>query len=165
MIVLGNFAAIRGTSNLGNWLRDFRFEPELCRTHVDIGTCPAGPLDAAMALAEMLPPEVDTITGHSLGGQIAVQLAGIVHAVRKNIKLLVTWDAPKAGGPALTRILADVTVRQYKFRGSVVTDWPLFLDQHVRDPLIEMEPWTMDPVEAHSILRACDWWKQHDEKD
>ena len=70
---------------------------------------------------------------------------------------MVTWDAPKAGGLELAAALSGVDVRQYRFRGSVVSDWPFCLDRHVRMPLIQMGDWTIDPIEAHSIDRACGW--------
>jgi hypothetical protein len=40
---------------------------------------------------------------------------------------------------------------------SPVTLWPLLLDQHAREPLIEIGDWTPDPVRAHSIERAVAW--------
>ena len=157
MIVAGGMAVIRGTANIHNWFRDFHVTPKFCRAHVDIGLCPSGALDAAMAFADMLPPEVEILTGHSLGGQIAAEIAGMRRAVRKPLTTLVTFDAPKAGGLQLTNILADIEVRQYRFRDSPVTWWPIDFDHHVRVPLIDIGDRTFDPLEAHSITRAADW--------
>ena len=57
--------------------------------------------------------------------------------------------------------LDPVAVRQYKFRGSVVTEWPLCLDIHVRPPLINIGDWTLSPLRAHSIERAALWLDTH----
>lgn len=157
-VVTGSRATIRGTvpTSWENWIRDLWIVPAECATHPTIGDCPAGPLDAAVAFSVLLPPEVDEIGGHSLGGQVATQIAGIWAASGRPVRTLVTWDAPKAGGDKLIAALSAVAVREYRFLGSIVTDWPVFLDRHVR-PQIAMGAWTPDPVEAHSIARAVAW--------
>jgi hypothetical protein len=158
VVLTGNVASVRGTvpDNWENWLRDFRVAGEVARDHTGLGSCPAGALDAAEALARALPATIDTLTGHSLGGQIAVLIAGLLAASGRVVRL-VSWDAPKAGGNALAALLGSAEVRQYRFRGSYVTDWPAFLDRHVREPLIETGAWTPWPIEAHSISRYVGW--------
>ncbi len=158
-VVTGTTATIRGTvpDSWPNWVRDFRVGGLISRFHPQIGACPAGALDAAEALAALLPAGVDTLNGHSLGGQVAVEIAGLLVAAGQPVRTLVTWDAPKAGGAALTSVLKPVPVRQYRFLGSFVTDWPVFLDRHVRAPLIVIGHPTPDPVKAHSITRALAW--------
>jgi len=159
-VVNGNIAAVRGTDpdSLYNWERDFSVWQEHVTQHPQLGRCAAGALEAAEALAPLIPPEVDTLTGHSLGGQVAVILAALL---LPQVKLLVTFDAPKAGGFGLAATLDPVAVRQYKFRGSVVTEWPLCLDIHVRPPLINIGDWTLSPLRAHSIERAALWLDTH----
>jgi hypothetical protein len=157
VVIEGSIAAVRGTvpDNWENWLRDFHVAGELARDHPTLGPCPAGALDAAEALVGLLPAEIDTLTGHSLGGQVAALIAGLL-AVGGRMPRLVTFDAPKAGGEALGTLLAQAEIRQYRFRGSAVTHWPLFLDRHIR-PLIDTGAWTPWPVEAHSISRYVGW--------
>ena len=158
VLLTGEVAAVRGTvpDSMPNWLRDFWVSGEASHTHPALGTCPAGALQAAEGLLPLIgTPKV--LTGHSLGGQVAVLLAGLLAAVGTPAITLVTWDAPKAGGPALAELLAKTRTRQYRFRGSVVTDYPLFLDQHVRDPLFDICDWTANFIEAHSIGRALAW--------
>lgn len=162
MVVNGRRVSVRGTvpDNWQNWLRDFQVDGEVARDHPDLGTCPAGALDAAEALFKLLPEDVNEFNGHSLGGQVAVLLAGLAAASGRPPVLLVTWDAPKAGGEALSKLLEEWAVRQYRFRGSFVVDWPLFLDRHTREPLIAAGEWTPDFVQAHSIARAVAWLEQ-----
>jgi hypothetical protein len=158
VVMNGPVAAVRGTlpDVLMSWFRDFEVAGQMCRNHPRLGVCANGPLAAAEALVGLLPPTVGTITGHSLGGQIGVLLAGLLAADGRATRL-VTWDSPKAGGAALAAVLSRAEIRQYKFRASIVTDWPLLLDRHVREPLIPILPWAVNPIEAHSIGRALRW--------
>lgn len=158
-VVNGDVAAIRGTEidSLANWAEDVLVDQHVPRHHPQLGDCPEGPLLAALRLFRLLPAGLRTLTGHSLGGQLAVLLAGLLAAEERPPALVVTWDAPKAGGPDLAALLVKIPVRQYRFRGSVVTDWPLFAYQHVREPLIPVGVWTTDLVAAHSIERARAW--------
>jgi hypothetical protein len=153
----GNVLAIRGTRSWLNLRRDMLIAGEISRTHPTLGKCASGALDAAEGLFPLIGPEVDTLTGHSLGGQVAVCLAGLFVAAGRPVKLLVTFDAPKAGDIALAGLLAGVETRQYRFLGSVVSAWPLWLDRHVREPLMPIVQWTADVVRAHSIDRAAEW--------
>jgi hypothetical protein len=162
VVISGDVASVRGTvpDNAANWLRDFRVIGEVSRTHPDLGDCASGALDAAEGLLPLIgTPRI--LTGHSLGGQVAVLLAGLLVVLKTPPDTLVTWDAPKAGGQLLAAQLVGVATRQYRFRGSVVTDYPLFLDEHVRDPLFDICDWTADFIEAHSIERALAWMHMH----
>jgi pimeloyl-ACP methyl ester carboxylesterase len=158
-VVTGRVCAVRGTvpDNFQNWLRDLAVHPIPLYDHPRLGLCAAGAVEAAEALAARLPPEVNTFIGHSLGGQIAGPLAGIRADAGRPVVALVTFDAPKSGGPQLSALLAAVAVRGYRFRGSEITLWPPTLHQHVREPLIDVGDWTPDPILAHSIDRAVAW--------
>lgn len=147
--IVGNVLAIRGTNSYATLARDLEVGPI---QHPTLGPCQAGALLAALGLVDQVPAEVDTICGHSEGGCIAVLLAAL-----RGARALVTFDAPKAGGVVLASLLAAVDVRQLRFSGSVATLWPVLLDRHVREPLIEIGDWTPNPVEAHSIDRAVAW--------
>jgi hypothetical protein len=155
--VAGNVLAIRGTRSWLNLRRDMLIAGEISSTHPTLGRCATGALEAAEGLLALVPPQVDTLTGHSLGGQVAVCLAGLFVACGRPVRRLLTWDAPKAGGAVLADLLAGVEVRQYRFRGSVVSAWPLWLDQHVRAPLTPASEWIPDLIRAHSIDRAAAW--------
>ena len=150
--ITGNIVAIRGTTSYSTLMRDMTIQGEVCVTHPKLGECQLGALGAAVGLLPFIPATVDTFTGHSEGGTIAVILAALHGA-----KTIVTWDAPKAGGNALAAYLAAVEIRQYRFNGSLVSSWPFGLDHHVREPLVEIGDFTLDPIRAHSIDRAVAW--------
>jgi hypothetical protein len=154
-VATGSVLAVRGTCSYANAARDMAIAAS--RPHPVLGPCVEGAIDAAEGLLPLIPRGIDTVTGHSLGGQVAVLLAALLPGVR----LLVTWDAPKPGGAMLAAHLAGMECRQHRFRGSVVSGWPFFLDQHVREPLLDMCDWTPDVVRAHSIERACAWLEAH----
>jgi hypothetical protein len=158
-VIVGKVCAVRGTKpdNFQNWLRDLAVHNIPYANHPRLGRCPAGALEAAEALAALIPASVTVFTGHSLGGQIAEPLAGIRADAGGAPGMLVTWDAPKGGDAALSRLLGAWECRQYRFLGSPITRWPFGLDQHVREPLIDIGDWTADVIEAHSITRAVAW--------
>jgi hypothetical protein len=151
--IVGAVVAVRGTNSYATMARDMEINPLL---HAGMGPCQAGALRAALGLLPLIPDAVDTFTGHSEGGCIATILAALRVLAGIRTAGLVTWDNPKAGGVGVAVPLRGVDCRAYKFRGSVVSDWPFCLDAHVR-PLIPICDWTIDPVRAHSIDRACGW--------
>ena len=150
--------AIRGTANWRNWVRDFDDKMASAIEHPELGRCDEGALRGAEALDAVTTQGVTltAVTGHSLGGQIALILAAM-----RNIPLVVSWDAPKAGEAGLAVALAGATVRQYRFRDSSVTRWPLFHGCHMRTPLIDIGDKTWAVVEAHSIDRALAWMERN----
>jgi Lipase (class 3) len=145
--------AIRGTVNWRNWCRDFDVRQVTDAHHPELGRVDAGALDAAILLDALIPRDapISAVTGHSLGGQIALILSAL-----RDIPLTVTWDAPKAGGDDLAAQFQGRVVRQYRFRDSIVTDWPPLLGHHVV-PLVDIGYWHLDPIDAHSIDAAVDW--------
>lgn len=159
-VTLNGVLAIRGTSSWANMRRDLFVHGEASRTHPTLGKCCGGILDAAEHMLPLIgTPRV--LTGHSLGGWCAILLAGLLAVSGTPPELLVTFDAPKAGMAELVSLLSGVTIRQYRFRGSFVTDWPLWLNVHCSVPLIDVGDWVPDPVRAHSIDRACGWMGAH----
>lgn len=162
-VATGSVLAIRGTEpdNIPNWLRDFAVWGHLAAQHPRLGVCSEGALAAALGLlGHPYLDQVTTITGHSLGGQIAACLAGLLVSQGRSVEL-VTWDAPKPGDSQLASLLAGSPVRQYRFRGSKVTDWPVLRYQHVREPLIDIGDWVPNVITAHSITRALAWVQAH----
>lgn len=160
VVITGDVCSVRGTSSFDNAYRDMCVIGEESRLHPQLGECPSGPLDAAEALVPLIGhPQI--ITGHSLGGQTALLIAAILATNDAHPDLVVTFDAPKAGGDDLVELFVGVQTRQYKFRGSVVTKWPIAFYKHVR-PLIVVGDMDFNIVQAHSIERACLWMTAHE---
>lgn len=158
---------VRGTvpADWQNWLEDAAVAAETCRAHPQLGPCAAGALDAAERLLPLLRPSIASgciLTGHSLGGQIAADLAGLLVSIGVVPAQLMLFDPPKSGGAKLKALLSAIpSVRVWRFRGSPVTDWPLCLDEPVAR-LEDAGDWTLLPIEAHSIDRAMRWFIEHD---
>jgi hypothetical protein len=157
--------AIRGTrpTVLADWVRDVSGWPSYSIQHPRLGGCHAGFLGAAVGLWGLLAPLVSgrrvRLTGHSMGGADAVLIAGLMVDDAQPPELLVTWEAPRAGGHMLRAMLAGVEVRQYKFGNDPVPDvpWAPLIYEHVREPLIVIGEPMGDPIACHSIARAVAW--------
>jgi fermentation-respiration switch protein FrsA (DUF1100 family) len=145
--------AFRGTvpSSWADWLRDFEAWPV---RHEGMGWCHRGFLDGGMDLWPALQPLIAgrrvILTGHSLGGALAIITAGLMTLAGNPPEALVTFGAPRVGGSALRQLLAPIPIRQYRNGNDPVPDVPL-LYEHVRLPLIEVgHPDLFDPLECHS---------------
>lgn len=154
-------ATVRGTEpeSLANWREDLDVRLGNLADHPVLGPCPDGALRAAAALYDLLPAAPRRLYGHSLGGQVAAEIAGPLVAAGHVPDSLVLIDPPKPGGPALRALLDRIPdVRVVRLAGSVVSEWPFEgALLHAREPLILAGEWTLDPVEAHSIARAAAW--------
>lgn len=149
--IAGDTIAIRGTHSFTTLCRDMETIGRSCVTHPDLGECQAGALAAALGLLPMVPASVRKGCAHSEGGGILLIMLGLLPAIRVG----VTFDGVKAGGSHLAAALSDREIRQYKFRDSIVTDWPIGYQQ--MRPLVEIGDWCLDPVRAHSINRMVGW--------
>jgi hypothetical protein len=152
--IVGNVCAARGTSSFATMERDMEIEP---LWHDGLGCCQAGALRAALGLLPLIPDAVDTFTGHSEAGGIAPILAALRVLAGIRTRLVVAWDGVKPGGNGVAIPLRGVTVREYRFAGSPVSCWPFMWGAHVMEPPIEIGDWCINPIEAHSIDRACAW--------
>jgi triacylglycerol lipase len=121
------FVAFRGTEplNLGNWLADFKYPQR--RLGPDIAGLVHGGF--ARALDEILQPTLDAIaevgrdrasrlyiTGHSLGGALAVLAAAVLQfQAGRNVTAVYTYGQPRVGdqpfSSAYDAALGDVTFR------------------------------------------------------
>lgn len=121
--------AIRGTANVRNWMRNVDALP---KSHDLIGYCHAGFLEGAAQLWPRLSAELPSydavvLTGHSLGGALALVVAALRVASGERVDRVVTFGAPRAGYARLAEVLAPVVVRQYRRDGDPVCDVPLEL--------------------------------------
>jgi predicted lipase len=117
----GIVVAFRGSVTVQDWLRDFFFAPIAVREHAQLGRCHAGFLDGAESILEALMQELTRasptlpvlVTGHSLGGALAVGVGALLKLAGRPPAAIVTFGAPRFGMAAFVACLKDVPVRQY----------------------------------------------------
>ena len=123
VLVQGNVFAFRGTDEPKDAIRDIRILPLWTR---ELGWCPAGFLKASRRLVNKvtstcLEQDIDhkniELTGHSLGGAVALIVGALM--VRDEIppKQIVTFGAPRCGR---LKILDTVPVTQYRHGKDIV---------------------------------------------
>lgn len=154
--------AFRGTDDPGDWLLDFMALPTFS---YDRGALAKsyfvhhGFELAAASLYDKLPKDdrPTILTGHSLGGAIALVVGSWLTQDRRAPVLIVTYGAPRVGFAGFTKSLDGVPVRQYR-RGNdpvptVPVALPLFPYQQVTTPLIEIgaeDP--LNPFSCHRMM-------------
>lgn len=155
--------AVKGTNpeSIANLARDADVMDEACRDHPCLGQLFAGGCDAAEGLLPLIFAVAGDrrliLLGHSLGGQIAVDIAGeIADAAPARVAEVWGFDPPKSGGPELVAVLSSRPVEIDRFAGSIVNRWPFDRGIHVRPPVL-IGDWTADWLTAHSIQRAAAW--------
>jgi hypothetical protein len=147
--------AFRGTvpDDMADWLRDIDAWPDFVP---GLGYCHAGFADGVKAIWGGLSvglrdePRV-VLTGHSLGGALAIIAAGMLAVSGSPPAALVTFGAPRAGLEKLADALRAVPVRQYRNGHDPVPEVPSFF-QHVRR-LCSVGTPALDPLLDHEI--AC----------
>jgi hypothetical protein len=157
--------AIRGTvpTSLVDWERDVDAVCETSTNWPELGPCHRGFLEGAQGIFALLAPALAgnrvVVTGHSLGGAVAVLLAAILVVWGTPPELLVTWEAPKAGGEKLRKLLARVPVRQYRYGNDPVTELPWLpgVYEHVRLPLISIGKASFNSISCHDIAGIIAW--------
>lgn len=155
--------AVKGTDpeKLANLARDADIKDETCREHPRLGPLFEGAFDAAEGLLPLIMGIIGdrrlVTIGHSLGGEIAVDIAGeLEDAQPGRIASIWGYDPPKSGDAPLVSVLAPVPAEICRFTGSVVSRWPFERGMHIRAPVL-IGDWTADWLEAHSIDRAAAW--------
>ena len=136
--------ACRGTTaDPRDWLRDLAIRPLFDR---QLGCCHAGFLEGARALWGAM-AGVDgkgvVLTGHSLGGALALLLAGLAVAAGM---------APRAGSWRLRRLLAKTPLRLYRNGDDPVPDVPFLPGVYLHPrALIAIGAPALDPFADHRI--------------
>ena len=147
--------AIPGTKReIGEWLRDFDAMPTWDR---DLGICHRGFRDGAWELYRRSPLTShdfagSVIVGHSLGGALALLLAGILTVEHCPPRAVVTFGAPRCGSWKLRRLLDWMSLRLYRNGDDPVPDVPwlpgLYLHPRALIPIGEPD---FDPLADHHI--------------
>ena len=139
VLVQDNVFAFRGTDEPLDALRDIRIFPLWTR---ELGFCPAGFLKASKRLVNKvtsicLEQDIDhkkiILTGHSLGGAVAMILGALMTRDEIPPKEIVTFGAPRCGR---LKILDGVPVTQYRNGKEVVPLVPPLMRRH--DKLLEL---------------------------
>jgi len=148
----GTVLAFRGTvpDSISDWVRDFDAVPAW-RPH--LGFCHRGFLDGALAVWPQIQGAIHgrriILTGHSLGGALALVTAGLMAGEGASPALVVTFGAPRAAAATMASLLSPVAMRQYHNGNDPVPDVPAWF-RHMR-PLIQLGVDEPDPIDAHSI--------------
>lgn len=156
--------SFRGTTNLRGWIMDIDALP---KSHPLIGYCHRGFLTGASVLYQKIsvPPGKKVIlTGHSLGGALAVLYGALRIAVGDRVDQLVTFGAPRAGYEKLASVWAPVVnARQYRNGNDPVPGVPLtmlaFPYVHIRGLTAvgvanPGEPWQCHDIITYQTLAA-----------
>ncbi len=156
----GTVVAFRGSVTAEDWARDFICAPVMDREDPQLGLCHAGFLDGAESVVAAISAAVGSnrcyLTGHSLGGALALGVGALLACSGKSPEAIVTFGAPRYGMAKFAALLQPIAVRQYR-RGNdpvplVPFDVPPFLEfQDARAPLISIGVAQRDPFACHAI--------------
>jgi len=154
-----NVASFRGSKEARDWAMDFLAIPVLEHATLEDGHVglvhrgiAAGALSVLGRVAEALGQDPYALTGHSLGGGLALLTAAFLIARgHRPPSRIVTFAAPRVGMADYVRLLAPVSVTEYQFGNDVVPHVPGFL-LHATAVTVLGEP-RVDPLECHAMLR------------
>jgi len=144
----GDVFGFRGTDEWKDMITDIRFFPWYTR---GLGINPAGFVRTADNVADLIeavcwrdPPDAIALTGHSLGGAIAL-LVGAILIVRGSVSVnqIVTFGAPRVGR---LKILTDVDVTMYRNGSDIIPTMPFYLKHPRKNIRIGKK---MSPIKDH----------------
>jgi hypothetical protein len=152
--------AFRGSVTAEDWARDFICAPVVDRQNPQLGSCHAGFLDGAESVLNAITAAVGNhqfcLTGHSLGGALALGIGALLACSGKQPAAIVTFGAPRFGMAKFVVALQPIVIRQYRRGNDPVPLVPFdvppllqFLD--ARDPLIAIGVAQRDPFACHAI--------------
>jgi|SRR5580700_270433 hypothetical protein len=156
----GMVVAFRGSVTAEDWARDFICAPVMDREDPQLGLCHAGFLDGAESIVGAISAAVGNnkcyLTGHSLGGALALGVGALLACSGKSPAAIVTFGAPRYGMAKFVALLQPIAIRQYR-RGNdpvplVPFDVPPLMEfQDARAPLISIGAAHRDPFACHAI--------------
>jgi predicted lipase len=149
--------AFRGTvpTSWLDWFRDFAAWPDRIADHPSVGCCHAGFITGAEAILPTLNAALTgpyVLTGHSLGGALAIAAGALLTDCGKPPLRLTTFGAPRVGF-GLTKVLAPIDGVRYRHGLDPIPEVPSW-------PYLNDRPWThigqanhLDPIGDHAISR------------
>lgn len=137
--------AFRGTANPKGWLRDLDALP---KSHPALGYCHHGFLNGAIKLLQAVDLSSDkgsiTLTGHSLGGALAIIFGALRIIGNQRVDRLATFGAPRAGYATLVGIWAPLR------NAGLVHQW-----RNGNDPVTEVPPLAVEPIAGLVLAQAA----------
>ena len=148
--------AFRGTvpTSWDDWFRDFAAWPYRIAEHPHLGLCHEGFLRGAVDILPQLTSVLSAakpfvLTGHSLGGALAIAAAALLVDGGLSPAHLTTFGAPRVG-MALGPLLAQIEGRRFRHGDDPVPEVPSW-------PYLTDRPWTaigspaLNPIDDHEI--------------
>jgi hypothetical protein len=154
--------AFRGSVTPVDWALDFYAIPapdHETLEHPTLGFVHRGFLLAAQTLIPQIALNLMgkdyVLTGHSLGGALALVVAGLLVDDGHMPTRVATFGAPKCGFTRFTAALQNVSIGEYR-RGNdpvpLVPFWlPQFPYEHPRTPLLRVGVPNIVPIECHHV--------------
>jgi hypothetical protein len=152
--------AFRGSVSAEDWARDFICAPVVDHEDPQLGLCHAGFLDGAESVVAAIAAAAGNnkcyLTGHSLGGALALGVGALLACSGKSPEAIVTFGAPRYGMAKFVAVLQPIAIRQYRRGNDPVPlmpfDVPPLLEfRDAREPLIAIGVAQRDPFACHAI--------------
>lgn len=153
--------AVRGTipDSLQNWIRNIDALPSF--EHPQLGVCHSGFMGAADGLMPLLAPHIAgrnvMVTGHSLGGAIAIDLAALLKIAGNPPVAVVAFEPPRVGMEKMALFLATVDGVIYRFGDDPVPEVPMWPYRHPWQPIVAIGHSLPDPISCHDISGVIAW--------
>ena len=148
-----NVIAFRGSADEDDWMRDFDAIP--VENHY-LGICHQGFLTGAQSALPLLKQYTEKpfiITGHSLGGALAIMLGALLMVNGIKPLKIVTFGAPNTGiADNIPKILESVPGNRYRNGDDPVPDIPPWPYQSDR-PHTQIGKALLNPIEDHMLDR------------
>ena len=148
--------AFRGTvpTSWRDWFRDIDAVPTPVMDHPRLGYCHRGFMSGAEAILPLLLPILTgpfCLTGHSLGGALAVSAAALMTDLGRPPVVLTTFGAARVGiGARLAELLVGVPGRSYRHGSDPVVEVPIWPFRHHR-ALTDIGVAEIDAIADHAI--------------
>ena len=135
-LINDSVVTFRGTDELKDWITNVRILPWW---HKGIGWCPAGFVKTAEDLCveilcrmveKDIPANELVLTGHSLGGAMALLVGAVMQNRHLSPAEIVTFGAPKCGR---LKLLDDLNVTCYRNGKDIVPTVPHIMRRHKKN--------------------------------